>query len=179
MSSSPVIRPVEAEDLAVLDESLPGGRPPEVHRERYQKQVEGMGVYATAWQGVRLAGILFVDWEGSAAEPVRASFSGCPHLIDLFVVPEYRKQGVATQLLDYLETEARQKGHTRVGLSVGDLNAPNYRIAYDIYKRRGYRDTGIEHMDAYTVVDESGRALAIQERVRFMVKGLGGRLAGC
>jgi GNAT superfamily N-acetyltransferase len=174
VSPSPVIRPVEAEDLAVLDESLPGGRPREVHRERYQKQVEDRGVYATAWQDGRLAGILFVDWEGSAAEPVKASFPGCPHLIDLFVLPEYRKQGIATQLLDYLEAEARQKGHTRVGLSVGNLNALNYRIAYDIYTRRGYRDTGIEHMDAYTVVDEDGRALAIQERVRFMVKEMKG-----
>ncbi|MBL7166593.1 MAG: GNAT family N-acetyltransferase [Dehalococcoidales bacterium] len=170
MDSPPVIRPVEAEDMAVLNESLPGGRPPEVHRERYRKQVEGRGVYATAWQGERLAGILFVDWEGSAAEPVRASFPGCPHLIDLFVLPEYRKQGIATQLLDYAEAEARQRGHERIGLDVGDLAAPNYRIAHGIYIGRGYVDTGIEHMDAYTVVDESGSVLAIQERVRFMVK---------
>jgi GNAT superfamily N-acetyltransferase len=165
---------VETEDLAVLDESLPGGRPPEVHRQRYQKQLEGRGVYAMAWQDGRLAGILFVDWEGSAAEPVRASFPGCPHLIDLYVLPEYRKQGIATQLLDYAEAEARRRGHERIGLDVGDLADPNYRIAHGIYTGRGYVDTGIEHMDVYTVVDEEGRALAIQEKVRFMVKEMGG-----
>ena len=174
MSSPLVIRPVEAEDLAVLDESLPGGRPPEVHRQRYQKQLEERGVYATAWYGGRLAGILFVDWEGSAAESVRASFPGCPHLIDLSVLPEYRKQGIATELLDYAEAEAHQRGHERIGLDVGDLADPNYRIAHGIYTRRGYVDTGIEHMDAYTVVDKDGRALAIQEKVRFMVKEMGG-----
>ena len=143
-----------------------------MHSERYHKQTEGKGLYATAWQGDTPTGILFVAWGGSVAEVVRASFPGCPHLTDLSVLPEYRRQGIATQLLDYAETEARQRGHKRIGLDV-DLCLPNCRIAHGIYSRRGYRDTGIEHMDSYTALDASGREAVIEEKLWSMVKELG------
>ena len=125
-----------------------------------------------AWDGASPSGILFVDWEGSRAEVVRASFPDCPHLTDLFVPPEYRRRGIATQLLEYVETEARRRGYGRIGLDV-DLNLPDYRTARGMYARRGYRDTGIRHAQSYPAVGEDGRETVIQERLRFMVKELG------
>ena len=174
------IRPAEAEDIRVLDERLPRGRP-DAHSECYQKQMEGKGLYATAWHGGTPTGILFVYWEGpagsllaywegSGAERVRRGFPDCPVLIDLYVLPEYRMRGIGARLIEYAEAEARRRGFTQVGLDVENSND----VAFGIYARRGYADSGLGgHMESYSVLDENGKEVVIEEEVTFMVKELG------
>lgn len=55
------------------------------------------------------------------------------YLEDLFVVPEYRRQGVGTKLLTYLAQLALQRDCGRLEWSVLDWNAP----AIDFYQRMG------------------------------------------
>jgi len=181
VDSLPVVRPVEADDLGTLEKNLPRDHP-NVHRERYRMQTRGKGLHAIAWYGNEPVGSLFVYWEGPGgslltywigpgAELVRETFANCPVLIDLYVLPEYRRMGIATHLLDYVEAEARQQGFRRIGLNVGDLSDPDYKIAHGIYIKRGYRDSGLGgHTESYKVLGRDGKEVLIEESVIFMVK---------
>ena len=166
------IRPIQGEDVDVLIKCLLRGHP-DIHRERYHKQEQGTGLYAIAWHKENPVANLFVDWEGSDVEPVKSNFPNCPLLVDLYVLAEYRRSGIAAQLLEYAETIARDKGYKQIGLNVGDLNDPNYRIAYNIYKSRGYRDSGLgEYPNSYKALDENGKEIVIKEKYTFLIKEL-------
>ena len=61
--------------------------------------------------------------------------AGIPEIQDLNVLPEFRRQGIATQLLDEVETLAAERSAT-VGIGVG-LH-PGYNAAQRLYGKRGY-----------------------------------------
>ncbi len=61
--------------------------------------------------------------------------------IDSFVVlQENRGQGVGSKLIDKIEEHAKKVGQTKIGLGVlaGNMSA------YEIYKKLGFKDYGIE-----------------------------------
>ncbi|MGB3295895.1 MAG: GNAT family N-acetyltransferase [Phormidesmis sp.] len=72
------------------------------------------------------------------------------YLEDLFVLPEYRRQGIATDLLKYLASHALSKGCGRLEWSVLDWNED----AIAFYKR-----IGAVLMDEWTGCRVSGEAL--------------------
>lgn len=71
-------------------------------------------------------------------------------LEDLFVLPEYRRQGVGKALLRHLAAVCRDRGYKRFEWSVLDWNQP----AIDFY-----RSLGAVAMDQWTTHRLSGRAL--------------------
>ncbi len=63
-----------------------------------------------------------------------------PEIQDLNVIPEFRRCGIATFMIDYCEDLARQKGKTYIGIGVGmDFS---YGAAQQLYVRRGYVPDG-------------------------------------
>lgn len=72
------------------------------------------------------------------------------YLEDLFVLPEYRRQGIATALLKYLAARALSKGCGRLEWSVLDWN----ESAITFYKR-----IGAILMDEWTGCRVTGNAL--------------------
>ncbi len=44
---------------------------------------------------------------------------GIPEIQDLNVLPDFRRQGIATKLIHTCEESARKKGHTDIGISFG------------------------------------------------------------
>jgi GNAT superfamily N-acetyltransferase len=72
------------------------------------------------------------------------------YLEDLFVLPEYRRQGIATELLKYLAAHALNKGCGRLEWSVLDWN----ESAITFYKR-----IGAVLLDEWTGCRVSGAAL--------------------
>jgi ribosomal protein S18 acetylase RimI-like enzyme len=114
-----------------------------------------------AWKGESLAGIIGV-LEGDAHPldarvssirrhfgPVRARLyalflrigtarrpsAGELFFTNLAVVPEHRRQGIATRLVERVEAHARERGLEQVGLEVTDTN----HAALRLYDRMGYR----------------------------------------
>ena len=65
-------------------------------------------------------------------------FEGSAGLFGMWVAPEFRGQGVAGRLIDAVVLWARERGHTRVLLDVGDSNAPAIRL----YESKGFVPTG-------------------------------------
>lgn len=62
-----------------------------------------------------------------------------PEIMDLNVLPQYRKKGVGSQLLDTAESQAAIQS-TKVGIGVG--LSPDYGSAQRLYVRRGYIPDG-------------------------------------
>lgn len=65
---------------------------------------------------------------------------GIPEIQDLNVVPEARKQGLATAIIQRCETLARERGCEHMGISVGLY--PDYGPAQRLYVKLGYIPDG-------------------------------------
>src|SRR3954452_31000 len=79
---------------------MPGGRLPEEHAQRWAQQQAGALIYLVAWHGTRPVGHVLLRWGGAAREPMASILTGCPHVSDLYVIPEYQGQGIGTRLMD-------------------------------------------------------------------------------
>jgi len=65
---------------------------------------------------------------------------GIAEIQDLNVLPDYRRRGVASLMIEYCENLAREKGHEHIGIGVG-MDA-SYGAAQQLYVRRGYVPDG-------------------------------------
>jgi ribosomal protein S18 acetylase RimI-like enzyme len=74
-------------------------------------------------------------------------YPNLPCAKDLIVKKEYRKRGVATQLMSAIEELARQQGHNRIGLGVDINNQP----AISLYEKLGYEINKINGNDLYEI----------------------------
>lgn len=90
-----------------------------------------------AFDNENFAGYVTLKWQSDYA-----SFSeqNIPEIMDLNVLPPYRKKGIATRLLDLAEIHAMQRNE-RVGLGVGLY--PDYGTAQKLYINRGYKPDGL------------------------------------
>ncbi|CDN14416.1 GCN5-related N-acetyltransferase [Richelia intracellularis] len=58
-----------------------------------------------------------------------------PMFFLLYVVPEHRRKGLATALMQHLETWAKQRGDRQLGLQVFTTSTP----AINLYQKFGYQ----------------------------------------
>ena len=85
-------------------------------------------------------GFYLVAWRGS--EPLghaHLALTDPPELQDVEVRPDYRRCGVASDLIVSAEDEAGRRGFDRLRIGVGADNAP----AQALYRRCGYVDAGV------------------------------------
>ncbi|MBW7473175.1 GNAT family N-acetyltransferase [Paenibacillus oenotherae] len=92
-----------------------------------------------------------------------------PEINDLLVFPEYRKQGIANELLEQLENHVA-RSHQRVGIGVG-LNK-DYGAAQRIYCRRGYIPDGHGVIYQNEEVNAGATVTVSDELIFYMVKEL-------
>ncbi|HBY78411.1 MAG TPA: GNAT family N-acetyltransferase, partial [Cyanobacteria bacterium UBA11148] len=57
------------------------------------------------------------------------------HVFLLYVMPDYRRQGIGSALMRYAENWARARGDRQIGLQVFQANQP----ALDLYQHLGYQ----------------------------------------
>ena len=106
---------------------------------RYTKRViesnQGRSAYLVAEQDNRVIGQVFLKYYGTDMYPTY------PNMEDLFVDEEFRTQGIGTLLINECENRAKEKGHTKIGLSVNpNLN----KKAKSLYEKLGYVNLGNE-----------------------------------
>ena len=65
-------------------------------------------------------------------------------IFDIFLQPEFRRQGWGRQVLELLETQMKQQGIRRIGLHVFGNNT----IAQDLYRKLGYVPFRTERVSA-------------------------------
>ncbi|MFH7027228.1 MAG: GNAT family N-acetyltransferase [Heteroscytonema crispum UTEX LB 1556] len=72
-------------------------------------------------------------WVGNAIDQVQGDRHA--HIFLLYVVPEYRRRGIATALMQYVENWAVARGDRQIGLQVFQSNKP----ALNLYNQLGYQ----------------------------------------
>ena len=72
-------------------------------------------------------------WVGNAIDQVQGDRHA--HIFLLYVVPEHRRQGIGTALMQYVENWARARGDHQIGLQVFQTNT----AAMNLYNQLGYQ----------------------------------------
>jgi GNAT superfamily N-acetyltransferase len=165
------VRPIEADDLAHLQQALPPEHP-EAHVRRLGDQRSGRTTYLIAWHDDRAVGHALVRWTGTTNPDLRLLLDvrvADPYLEALYVHPSYRSRGVGSQILAAAESLARARGNRRLALAVAVENTR----ARALYERLGYRDRGIgTFQSAWSYVDEAGNEIDECETCSYLVKSL-------
>ena len=71
-------------------------------------------------------------WLGNAVDQLKGDRHA--HIFLLYVLPEYRRQGIGAALMRYAEDWARARGDRQIGLQVFRFNQP----ALNLYQQLGY-----------------------------------------
>jgi len=134
------IRPLIDADVEVIPPAFAAVGWPGKASEQYQRylreQAAGRRLVLVALADGVFAGYLTVLWD-SGYPPFREG--GFPEIQDFNVLPDFRRQGIGTALMDAAETAAAERSDT-VGIGVG-LYA-DYGAAQRMYARRGYVPDG-------------------------------------
>ncbi|ABA21026.1 GCN5-related N-acetyltransferase [Trichormus variabilis ATCC 29413] len=72
-------------------------------------------------------------WMGNAIDQIKGDRHA--HIFLLYVVPEHRRRGIATALMQYAENWAKQRGDRQIALQVFQSNPP----AINLYNHLGYQ----------------------------------------
>jgi ribosomal protein S18 acetylase RimI-like enzyme len=72
-------------------------------------------------------------WMGNAIDQIKGDRHA--HIFLLYVVPEHRRRGIATALMDCAENWAKQRGDRQIGLQVFQSNP----VALNLYNHLGYQ----------------------------------------
>jgi ribosomal protein S18 acetylase RimI-like enzyme len=167
-----IIKPLLEEEIGLLEqmnEGWPYGRPLELHRQRFDLQRAGEGVYLFAWHERRPVGHVFLRWQSTARPLPAAQRDRRAHVSDLFVTPDYWSRGIGTLLMDALESLAAEQGCLQVGLSVAVDNTR----ARSMYAARGYINSGFAAQPArWSYIDEHGEEQIREETLIYLLKQL-------
>jgi len=134
-----LIRLLESDDIPQLAKAFQqlGWDKPALQYERYlMEQVLEIRTVYVAFVEEQFAGYLTICWT-SSYEPFRRE--KIPEIVDFNVLPQFRRQGIGTQLLDKAESEIAIVSST-AGIGVG--MTPDYGAAQRLYAVRGYVPDG-------------------------------------
>lgn len=153
------IRPLQDNDPATLAAAFKriGWKKTEALYRRYlEEQAAGRRVCRVAFVDGRFAGYVTLHWQPKYPPFAEA---GIPEIQDLNVLPEFRRQGIASRLLDDVEALAGERSSV-VGIGVG-LH-PGYNAAQRLYGKRGYipDGSGITYRDRFL---EEGEQIVLDD----------------
>jgi ribosomal protein S18 acetylase RimI-like enzyme len=160
------IRPCTDADLSVLCSRwrTPGG----VHERHHDRQRAGQATYLVAWQDQEPLGSGVLQWGGCIGSNARAAYPGAVELNHLQVREQYRGQGVGSVLIAAAEALAAQAGRDQMAVGVAEDNPAAERL----YRRLGYRRTGVIDVSEYDWITAEGAVRHETERDHLLVKDL-------
>jgi GNAT superfamily N-acetyltransferase len=131
--------------IAVAFAQMGWNKPEARYRQYLDEQSAGTRTCLVAIVDGQFAGYVTVNWR-----PSYRGFSEehIPEIQDLNILRQFRRQGIASRLLDHAESEVAQHSSI-VGIGVG-LH-PGYNVAQRLYVRRGYvpDGRGVIYRDRY------------------------------
>lgn len=136
---NPIIRPLEQMDIPEIADAFKqlGWDKPQSQYERYfmEQALEIRDVYV-AFVEDRFAGYLTICWK-SSYRPFHEE--DIPEIVDFNVLPEFRRQGIGTALMDMAESKIAKVSRV-AGIGVGMDS--DYGAAQRLYVLRGYVPDG-------------------------------------
>jgi GNAT superfamily N-acetyltransferase len=161
------IRPCTDSDLSVLCSRW--RTPGSVHERHHDRQRSGQATYLVAWQDQEPLGSGVLQWSGCIGSNARTASPGAVELNHLQVRHEYRGQGVGSALIAAAEALASRAGRYQMAVGVAEDNPDAERL----YRRLGYRRTGVIDVSEYDWITAEGAARHETERDHLLVKDLG------
>ena len=134
--TSVTFRSLTQHDLPELEASFPEASP-NAHKKRLAKQEKGLYLYSGAFVDGKIVAIQLIRWQGSNL-PENRALSPYPEIGSLFVLPDYRRQGLATRLLEYSESKVKAHGDKGASLSIQNDNDASVRL----HIANGYKAIG-------------------------------------
>jgi len=128
---------------------------------RLCQQVEDRSTYLIAWELDQPLGHAHIAWSGTHLR--------LPEIQDVFVLPKQRRRGIATRLTQTAEEKVRERGWTRVSLSVSKEGNPAARF---LYTKLGYVDAGIDPVIVFGTILLRGRPFAVDDTLIYLIKAL-------
>ena len=152
--------------IAVAFAQMGWNKPEARYRQYLDEQSAGTRTCLVAIVDGQFAGYVTVNWR-----PSYPGFSeqNIPEIQDLNILRQFRKQGIASHLLDRAEAEvARHSGVVGIGVGLH----PGYNAAQRLYVRRGYipDGRGVTYRDRY--IDEGSQVLLDDDLVLHFTKQL-------
>ena len=147
------VRELEPSDVAHVDQFLP--------LSRLSEQTGDASTYLVAWDGESPVGHAHIAWTGTHL--------GVPEIQDVFVLPQRRRQGIASQLTRAAEAQARTRGWETISLSVSqEGNQPARRL----YAKLGYAEAPTEPVRVSGVIVLRGEPLEVDDTLVYLMKRL-------
>jgi GNAT superfamily N-acetyltransferase len=162
-SSDVIVRELEETDIPALNKWRPGRR----HSVYWALHVRGSITHLAAWIQERPVAQVSLRWRGPRNAQVAHRFPNCPEVHGLGVVAPFRRQGIASRLLEVLEDLARSRERRWIGLGVAAWNEP----ARSLYLYRGYTFADVPpYIDSWNEVSPAGTRIRKTEQSEFMLK---------
>ncbi len=147
------VRELEPSDVPYVDQFLPLSRLSELTGEA--------STYLVAWDGGEPVGHAHIAWTGTHL--------GVPEIQDVFVLPERRRQGIASQLTRAAEAQARTRGWEAISLSVSQEGNQSARR---LYAKLGYIEAPTDPVRVSGVIVLRGEPLDVDDTLVYLVKRL-------
>ena len=153
----------------MLQAGLPAWNSTE-YAKRMAAQERGRLVQVVAWQGEHPVGKATVLFPGHDEYSVSAQREACGEIRDVTVASQARRLGVATAMIAELEAAVRERGLSRIGLSVAlaDGDAP----ARDLYAKLGYSVAHGPFITSTNLYDDDGRPIHVGAVMSYLTKSL-------
>lgn len=135
----PIIRPLESKDIpeiAAAFQQLGWNKPASQYEHYLAEQERKVRDAYVAFVEGKFAGYVTISWT-SSYEPFQEK--NIPEIMDFNVLPEFRRLGIGTQLMDKVEIEIA-KVSPIAGIGVG--MTPDYGAAQRLHVLRGYIPDG-------------------------------------
>lgn len=140
------------------------------YAKRLAAQERGELVQIVAWNDERPIGKAMVLFPGYEEYSVSGEREVCGEIRDVAVEPEARRLGVATAMIAALEAAVRERGLSRIGLSVAlaDDDAP----ARDLYAKLSYEIAHGPFITSTNLYDEDGQPIHVGAVMSYLTKSL-------
>jgi GNAT superfamily N-acetyltransferase len=163
------IRPLDENDPTIISAaftSLGWNKPEPKYRRYLREQAAGSRACLVATVAEQFAGYVTLNWLPTYPGFVEAKI---PEIQDLNVLPDFRRKGIGSRLLDEAEGLAARR-FTAVGIGVG-LH-PGYNQAQRLYVKRGYipDGRGTTYRDRY--VEEGAHVILDDHLILHLIKQL-------
>jgi GNAT superfamily N-acetyltransferase len=160
------ISPLKRNELEIINKHLPK-KIFSYHLNKLEDQEKGNSLWLIIWEDNIPVGHAQVVWAGSLRENIQQIVHKTPQLNSLYIDKQYRKKGLATLLIQKIEDLARQRGYSKLGLSVDIKNKP----AINLYSKLGFKDWERGCFDAsWNYLGTDGRSHKEEEYCTYMIK---------
>ena len=152
----------DAEVISQAFDQIGWNKPVEQYQKYYERQEqERVIVFVAEADGV-FAGYLLINWH--------PAYASCPEIQDLNVLPQFRRRGIATALMDKAEAIiAKRSDHVAIGVGLH----PGYNAAQRMHVLRGDVPDGKGGTWGGKYIKEGQELIADDDLVLHLTKEMG------